>query len=371
MTRPQRRWHQRVDPARVRRVMHWKKAFGFSAVVLSGCGPTAWQQSAAPTAAYGNEADPAVLAAVDGRAITRQDVPASTRQQLQDLDNETAQRRYQLLWTGVEQAIAQRLLGAEAQRQGTDIANLLQTEVDSKVGTASDAEIHGLYEANRALINVSYEVAAPVLKEQWHTDRVVQLRRALIDRLRQSSSVAYTLPPPNLPRYPVEAAQAPVLGPAQAKITIVEFGDFQCPYSAQARRLLNTVAQQYKDQVRVVFRGFPLSQHPRAQQAAEAAQCAAEQGKFWAYHDLLFDNSEALEPADLKRYASVAELNLDQFNACLASERPAQAVLADRSAGQRFGVAGTPALFVNGMRLQGVLPLPLMQAIIDRELATL
>lgn len=351
--------------------MRMQKACLFSTLLLSACGMAASQQSNADagTKLAGSNAE--FLADVDGQAITRQDIPAATRQRLQDLDNEAAQRRYQLLWTGVEEAIAQRLLAAEARRQNIELPTLLQQEVASKVGTASDQEIHGLYEANRALINVSYEVAAPVLKEQWRSDRLAQLRRALVDRLRQTSNVSYTLPPPSLPRYDVESGGAPVLGPAQAKVTIVAFGDFQCPYSAQARRLLSAVAQQYKDRVRVVFRGFPLSQHPRAQQAAEAAQCAAEQDKFWAYHDLLFDHSEALEPADLKRYAGEAELDVDRFNACLTSGRAAQAVLADRAAGQRYGVQGTPALFVNGMRLQGVLPLPLMQAIIDRELATL
>ncbi|HET6346823.1 MAG TPA: thioredoxin domain-containing protein, partial [Myxococcota bacterium] len=272
------------------------------------------------------------------------------------------------LWTGMEEVVANRLLAAEARRRNMEVSALLKEEVDSKVGTPSDQEIQGLYDANRELIQVPFSTAARYLKEQWHLERVQALRRGLVDRLRQGADVRYALPPPELTRLPVEP-KGPSLGPQDAQVTVIIFSDFQCPYSAQARRLLYRLRDLYPRALRIVHRDFPLDQHPLAEGAAEAARCADAQGKFWPYYDLLFENSGALDPSDLKKYAAQADLNVQAFEGCVASEGPKAGVAEDQAVGKRFGVRGTPALFVNGMRLIGILPLPLMQSIIDRELA--
>ncbi len=316
-------------------------------------------------------ANPNALASVQNNVIQLENVPESTQQQLANLANEYDQRRFAVLWAGVEEAVAQRLLAAEALRQHRSLHALLEQEVESKVGTPSDAEIRGLYEANRRVIDVPFEVAAAGLKQQWHDDRVLQLRRALIDKLRATADVHYHLKAPDLPRYNVEIGPGESLGNPKAKVTIVEFGDYQCPYTAQARRLLHRVMEVYPSQVRWIYRDYPLEQHPLARRAAEAAQCAGEQHKFWTYNDLLFENNQALELGDLRRYAKEADLNLGAFNDCLVSPRPKVIVTQNERDARQFGVSGTPAIFVNGMRIEGVLPLPLMQAIIDHELEKL
>src|SRR5262249_2403115 len=150
----------------------------------------------------------------------------------------------------------------------------------------------------------------------------------------------------------------------KAKVTVIEFSDFQCPYCAQARRMIERLAELYPDTLKVVYRDFPLAQHPQARAAAEAAQCANEQKKFWSYHALLFQNASALEAADLKRYASQADLDVAKFESCIASDRPKMAVAANEEAGRKFGVEGTPAIFVNGIKLVGLLPMPLLQALV-------
>jgi len=159
-----------------------------------------------------------------------------------------------------------------------------------------------------------------------------------------------------------------VWGNDDAKVTVVEFSDFECPYCSRASQTLKKLRTLYPDTLRIAFRDFPLSQHKDAKPAAEAAQCAREQGKFWEYHDLLFENTRALSAPDLKSYAEKLELDLKVFAACLATDRPKKIVADNAEAARRFGVEGTPALFVNGIKLIGLLPLPLMQAIIDREL---
>jgi protein-disulfide isomerase len=162
----------------------------------------------------------------------------------------------------------------------------------------------------------------------------------------------------------------PAIGPADAPVTIVEFSDFQCPYCKTFRdQTLNALLEEYGDQVRFVFRDFPLNQiHPYAQKAAEAAECANEQGKYWEMHDLLFANSPNLGVDALKGFAEQLGLDTEQFNECLDSGRYADEVTADLQEGMSYGVSGTPTFFINGVRLVGAQPLANFQAIIDQEL---
>ena len=309
-----------------------------------------------------------VLGTLNGAPLKLADLPPESRGRLIDIDGDYALRRYQLLWTAVEDLVGDRLLAAEAKLRGISLDQLLNTEVESKVAAPSDAEIKGLYDANRAFIQVPLATAAPYLKTQWHLERVQALRRALVDHLRQNATVSYTLPPPELPHFDVQPGKSPTSGLASARVQLVVFSDFQCPYSAQVRRLLHRLGELYPATLRIVLRNFPLDQHAQARGAAEASVCAAEQNKYWQYYDILFENNEALEAADLRRYAGQAEMNVQAFDTCLASPRPKSAVAEDEAEAMRVGVRATPVLFVNGKRITGVLPLPLMQAIIDREL---
>jgi len=122
--------------------------------------------------------------------------------------------------------------------------------------------------------------------------------------------------------------------------------------------------------VKIVYKDFPLPIHPNAQKAAEASRCAAEQGKYWEYHDLLFANSNALEPANLKKFAADLTLDTAKFDACLDSGKYAQAITKDVAEGNRAGVSGTPAFFINGRFLSGAQPFSAFQEAIDDALAS-
>ena len=124
----------------------------------------------------------------------------------------------------------------------------------------------------------------------------------------------------------------------------------------------------YGDKVRLVFRDFPLANHANAQPAAEAANCAWEQGKFWEYHDRLFQNQRALGAAQLKQYAADLGLQVEEFNACLDGGRYRQDVVQDLQDGQRLGVRGTPAFFINGRFISGAQSFETFAQIIDEEL---
>jgi len=160
-------------------------------------------------------------------------------------------------------------------------------------------------------------------------------------------------------------------GSPNAPVTIVEFADFQCPYCRSAMAALEQVMSKYKDQVRLAFRDYPLRQiHPQAQRAAEGARCATEQGKFWAYHDVLFANQEKLADADLRQHARALGLNAEQFDACLNDGKYRAQIDSDLNEGVQAGVAGTPGFFINGVFMNGAQPVSAFESIIDAELVS-
>lgn len=146
----------------------------------------------------------------------------------------------------------------------------------------------------------------------------------------------------------------PVLGPADAKVTVVEFGDFQCPACGSLHPQLKQVKQDFAGQsVRFVFRHFPLPQHPFAQLAAEASVEAQRQGKFWEYHDLLYENQGALERANLEEYAQRLDLDLDAFRKALDERTHKAAVDEDEREARALRLGGTPTIFINGVQYTG------------------
>jgi len=143
------------------------------------------------------------------------------------------------------------------------------------------------------------------------------------------------------------------LGPDDALVTIVEFSDFQCPYCQRQISALQNARHKYGDQVRVVYRHFPLGMHRNAQLAAEAAVAAAEQGKFWAFHDQVWKNFGQLSRADLEEHAKAAGLEMAKFRAALDERRYYDAVVAETAAAEAVGVTATPTMFVNGQPVVG------------------
>jgi len=167
----------------------------------------------------------------------------------------------------------------------------------------------------------------------------------------------------------VSAEDDPSLGDENAPVTIVEFSDYQCPYCGKfEQETLPELKSKYIDTglVRIVFRDFPLASiHQYAQKASEATECADEQGKFWEYHDMLFNNQDALAVNDLKKYAADLNLNAQQFDSCLDSGKYGDEVKKDMQDGIDYGVTGTPAFFVNGRLLEGAQPLSAFEGLIN------
>ncbi len=150
----------------------------------------------------------------------------------------------------------------------------------------------------------------------------------------------------------IDTAGAPTLGPADAPVSIVVYDDFECPFCAKAVPLLKEAQQSYPDQVKLVFKNFPLSMHKNARAAATAALAADKQGKFWPLHDLLFENYNKLNPQKIQELAQQVGLDMTRFNTDMADPALQQRINQEMQEGQKIGVRGTPSIFINGRRLQ-------------------
>jgi protein-disulfide isomerase len=314
--------------------------------------------------APGQEAAPPgkAVAIVAGKPIAAQEVDDVVRAQLMDL----RAREHQLRSQALDALVAQALLEKEAEARGITPEALHEAEVESKA-VVTDADAKAFYAANQARFGTTSEAEAlQQIRAGLGQQRQNERRAAFARELKAKYDVKVLLEPY---RVPVEAGRAPSRGNPKAPVTIVEFSDFQCPYCVRARPAVKRVREVYGDQVRFVFRHFPLDFHAQAQKAGEAAACAGEQGKFWEMHDLLWENSSKLQVADLKAHAATLGLDAAAFGACLDSGRHASLVESDLAAGQGYGVSGTPAFFVNGRPLVGAQPFEAFAQVIDDELA--
>ena len=268
----------------------------------------------------------------------------------------------------IEEAIESRMVQLEADKRGVTVEALLQAEVEGKVAPADEREIDAWIKDNKARIpkgmpeaDVRRQVAAllrdPALGERFAAFlgelRAVYKPRLLTEPVRVAVPVR---------------ADAPSKGAATAPIEIVEFADFQCPYCARAAESVRQAVAGYGDQVRVTYRHLPLDFHEHARGAAEAAECAGKQGKFWAFHDALYANASALDAAGLRRQAGAIGLDVAAWEACVSAGGGRDGVDADLAAASAAGVSGTPAFFINGRMLSGAQPADAFRAIIDDEL---
>jgi protein-disulfide isomerase len=307
-----------------------------------------------------------VVATVSGQKITAKELDDKISAQLAQIDEQKHNARKQ----GLENLINERLLTDEAKKRGMTQDALVKAEVEDKVSPPTDEEIKKFYDANQARMGgMTFEQMKDRLAQYLSNTPKQAKFRELVTKLREQAGVKVSLPAPPKPRRQV-AATGPTRGPADAKVTIVEFSDFQCPFCSRAHDTVEEVMRSYAGKVKLVYRQMPLTQlHPNAMKAAEASLCAHEQGHFWEYHDTLFKNQSALQPDKLKEYATQLGLDAGKFNSCLDGSNKSDAVKADMKDGEGAGVQGTPAFFVNGVFLNGAVPIDEFREVIDSELA--
>jgi protein-disulfide isomerase len=307
------------------------------------------------------------LATIDGKPILESEVLEKAAGQL---DNVEAQRlqcelqadqtRHQVMDQAVRGLVRDRLTEEAAAKANLGKDEWFQQELDRRQETIGEDEVTEFFERNRSrLRNANRDQIAPQIRQYLATEQ-------LYAALEEGRDIDYLLDP-----FRIEvAADGPAKGPASAPVTVVEFSDFQCPYCKQVVPTIEQALEKYEGKIRVVFRQYPLTSiHPQAFKAAEASLCAADQGKFWELHDVMFEEQKALDVPELEEKAKRLGLDAEAFSSCLSSGKYTEQVQADLKAGVAAGVSGTPAFFVNGRPLSGAIGLDRLSEVVDEELA--
>jgi protein-disulfide isomerase len=288
-----------------------------------------------------------VFATVNGQPITSADIESSLAPLIYNVQDQV----YGLLKRDLDAKINEILIGNEAQKRQVTTRALLEGEVDKKVPLITEAQAQAFYNENKERIKEDFPKVKDQIIQYLKEQETARLHASFAGRLRQETQLQMFLSAPVAPVLKIATDDQPGRGKQDAPITIVEFTDFQCASCAQTLPVLDKLLAEYGDQVRLVVRDYPLTQHKQALKAAEAAEAARAQGKYWEYVALLFANQSALEKDKLKEYATRIGLDRAQFDAALESGTFADKVMRDVRDGERAGVNGTPAIFVNGRRV--------------------
>jgi protein-disulfide isomerase len=316
--------------------------------------------------------DPGIkVAEVDGKTITWGELQADkdVGPKVKQAESKALTDLYEQRRGAVDELINRRLLEDEAKAKGKTLEQWFQTDYSNSVPEPSDADAKAFYEEHKAQIppGQGFDELKPRIKQAVKQQKLRDNMGKMLEDLKAKHKVMVALQPPELPRVEVEA-KGPSRGPASAKVTIVEFSDFQCPYCGREYPVIEKLMKEYDGKVRLVFRHFPLDFHPFAEKAAEAGACAQDQGKFWELHDKMFTNQAKLAVEDLKGYAKAIGVDAGKFDKCLDSGEKKALVEEDQKAGSAAGVNGTPAFFVNGLFINGAQPYEEIKQTVDREL---
>ena len=293
-----------------------------------------------------NDAERAqVLATVDGVNITSGDVEDS----LKALIFEVQEQVYNLRKNELDLTINDTLLTQEAQKRKITTNALLDAEVKPKQVTEEQARL--FFEQNKERISGDFVQTKDSIVSYLQQAELRIAERAFVEKLRASASIQVFLNAPESPVFSISTTDQPSLGNENAAVTIVAFTDYQCPSCASIHPALERLVRENPGRVRLVARDFPLSQHAEAFKAAEAAEAAREQGKYWEYVHLLMQNQSSLAIEKLKSFASELGLDRGRFDAALDSGKFTEMVQRDVEDGMKLGIKGTPSLFINGRRL--------------------
>lgn len=310
-----------------------------------------------------------VVAKWNGGELRYSELGTHADQQLKQLKIEYLQNRYAVESGALRELALMKLLEAEAAKRGTDLDGLLKTEVEDKVTPPTDSEVEEFYPViARQLRNAPLEQVRPQVEGYLLNKRQTERMEAYITELETAYGLQTQLPFPDLPKIDVSVDDDPVLGNVDAPITIVEFADYQCGYCRKVYPTLIELMEEYPDQIKLVYRDYPLSGGQGGLEPSIAANCAGEQDKYWQMHDELMKNSN-YSAVGINAYATKIGLDMDAFAACQADPgKHAQEIMKDFQDGQAAGVNGTPAFYINGVFLNGAQPKEQFIAVIEREL---
>jgi protein-disulfide isomerase len=270
----------------------------------------------------------------------------------------------------LDRIIEQELVRTEAQARGIQVPKLLELEVSLKVVEPTSAEIN-------AAIDLAAENSDPrtspgnpsynAVRERIIAVRRIQAQRSFLSSLKQKYPVRIFLDPP---RADVRISEKDfVQGEPEAPVEVIVFSDFECRFCAKYNQNLKVLQSRFPKTVRISHRDLPLPNHANARSASEAARCAGRQGKYWAMHEMIFENAPKLGLEAYLEFARSINLEIRPFELCVRNHETMSEIEEDVKAAGKLGITGTPTTFVNGQILIGLIPVDTLAGIVAEELA--
>jgi protein-disulfide isomerase len=304
-----------------------------------------------------------VVATVNNIEITQKQVDESVAAQIYPLQ----QQLYAIRKAALENLITTKILESEAAARRISIDDLRKQLTLGEVNVTR-AQVEDAYKQNASFFaTMSPDEARERLRLDLENQARMKHYRTGLDALRNKWAVTMNIPPPPVFVSELDDGVSPVKGATNQRVTIVEFSDFECPFCKQVQSVLGQILESYGQTVRLVFKHLPLEGHRNSLPAARAAYCAAEQNRFWQFHDAVFATGN-LSPPVFEQIASDLGLGLPKFQDCVASERSRAAVIKDIEAARLLRIESTPSFVVNGKVIKGALSFAEFQRIIEQEL---
>lgn len=295
-----------------------------------------------------------VVATVDGTPVLAQDLGEELAEVELTALKEYCSQVHSARKAAVDNKVRERLLERAAGKEQTGEA-WLRAQVEAKVSDPTDDEVQRFYTERAPPDAPPLEMVRGQVVDAIRQQRMMAEVETVFADLERTAKVTRSLPDVRPPPAKIDAPpHVAFVGATAPAVDVVEFADFECPYCQVMAKALTEVKTKLKgESVRFSYRHFPLNFHPNARPAAEMAQCAQEQGRFWDMHDRIYDDTSKLDGASLRESAASLGLNMEALDACLASERPGREVELDLESGKRAGVRGTPTLYINGRVFEG------------------
>ncbi|MCM0605538.1 MAG: DsbA family protein [Xanthomonadaceae bacterium] len=319
-----------------------------------------------PNFVFKNPEKPNVLAKIGGKEISEEVLVGDDKLAYMDIKK----KEYEFKIGQLKKLLVERLIGEEAKKAGMSLQDYIKKNVLKGEIKISDSEFKK-FVADKKIpegqINDQLKQRIMGFLKEQKNDELID---AYIAKITKSNPVEVFFSKPKM-SIEVAVGDSVSWGNKDAKVSIVEFSDFQCPFCSRGANSVDEIKKKYKGKVKIAFKHFPLPMHPDAKPASEAALCVNAEGgadKFWKYHDLLFKNQDKLDSASLEKYAKDLGIKEAKFKECVASKKFAAAVEADMQYGEKIGVRSTPTFFINGQLISGAVPIEQFSEVIDEAL---
>jgi protein-disulfide isomerase len=282
---------------------------------------------------------------------------------------EAESKVFDIKFNRLKSLLLQRFMDKDSRKKGLSNDEFLEKYIVKTV-VISEKEIEAFIKDQ----NIPAEHINPQVREKIKNYLEMERKKEAVDswiaEQTKKTPVEVFIPKPRRPTFPIEVGNSPVTGGKDAKVTIVEFSDFQCPFCAKGADVLKALKKKYGNKIKIVFKNFPLPFHNHAEAAAVAGLCANEQGGdyFWKMHDEMFANQDSLDKEGLKKIAKKIGLKAEAFEKCLTENKFLPQVKAEIEEGRKIKVKSTPTFFINGQLINGAQPLEVFTEIIDEEL---